>query len=355
MTEIRTYEGDGQDIANLLARTWRSAYQGKHWCPLWDADYIRWQLLGDRSGGHEFLVSAYDGRRLVGCVLAERMTFRLHDREVEGTIGSWLTVDPEARSPNLSFKMVEELGRRHREHGLAFLLGYVNGNPATPAHHFWTRFAKKHPRDLRFIRRIGYWIRILNAPVLSRKCLYGYERIGARVHGWIPPLRAPGRMACGVRDYSDGDFEACEQLVRKSSVRADLSTVWRPERLARQLRWNDLPRTLVIEPNGSPSSLINYHQLGLLGIQEVTAGLIDLLTSAEAPARDRRKLLRSALYRMEAEGFDVAFALRTPMFPPRVMLACGFLPRPGSDYLVYVFPEPGLDLPAAARPDVLLR
>lgn len=355
MTEIRTYEGDGQDIADLLARTWRSTYQGKHWCPLWDADYIRWQLLGDRSGGHEFLVSAYDGRRLVGCVLAERMTFRLHDREVEGTIGSWLTVDPEARSPNLSFKMVEELGRRHREHGLAFLFGYVNGNPATPAHHFWTRFAKKHPRDLRFIRRIGYWIRILNAPVLSRKCLYGYERIGARVHGWIPPLRAPGRMACGVRDYSDGDFEACEQLVRKSSVHADISTVWRPERLARQLRWNDLPRTLVIESNGAPSSLINYHRLGLLGVQEVTAGLIDLLTSAEAPSRDRRKLLRSALFRMEAEGFDVAFALRTPMFPPRVMLACGFLPRPGSDYLVYVFPDPGLDLPAAARPDVLLR
>ncbi|MCH7526118.1 MAG: hypothetical protein IID39_01655 [Planctomycetes bacterium] len=83
--------------------------------------------------------------------------------------------------------------------------------------------------------------------------------------------------------------------------------------------------------------------------------MIDLLTSAEAPARDRRKLLRSALYRMEAEGFDVAFALRTPMFPPRVMLACGFLPRPGSDYLVYVFPDPELDLPAAVRPDVLLR
>jgi len=355
MIEIRTYDGDGEDVADLTARTWRAAYGGKNWCPFWSAEHIRWQLLSGRPADRDFLVAAYDGCRLVGCFFAERTTFRADNREVVGTIGSWFTVDPQARSPRLGIDIIEELRRRHCEHGAAFLLGYVNGNPKTPANKFWTCYAELYPGQIRFVRRIGYWIRILNSASLRRKCVHWFERFAARVHGRLPFLGAPRGMAPEVRDYAGGDLNRCGSLVGEMSENSDLAMIWSRDRMASQLDWNGFPRSLVLDRGDAPFGMVNYHRFGLLGADVVTTGLIDLLGCEGGSVRDQRRLLRSAVARMASDGLDIAMALRTSMFPPRVMVPCGFWPLPQSEHLVYVFPRPDLRLPPADRPFILFR
>jgi len=354
MIEIRTYDGDGEDVADLTARAWRAAYGGKSWCPFWSAEYLGWQLLRSPND-RDFLVAAYDGCRLVGCFFAERTIFRTDDHEVVGTIGSWFTVDPEARSPRLGIDILEELRRRHREHGAAFLLGYVNGDPRTPANKFWSGYARLYPEQIRFVRRMGYWIRVLNAASLRRKCIHRFERLGVDLHGLLPFQRAPRGTGLKVRDYSDGDLNRCARLVTEVSEDADLAVVWAREQLASQLDWNGYPRTLVLDRGDAPFGMVNYHRFGLLGTDIVTTGLIDLLGCEGGSTRDRRSLLRSAVARMASEGLDIALTLRTSMFPPRVMVPCGFWPLPQSEHLTYVFPQPDRKLPLADRPFILLR
>ncbi|MBI1825731.1 MAG: hypothetical protein HY287_01055 [Planctomycetes bacterium] len=355
MIEIRTYDGDGEDVAELTARAWRAAYGGVSWCPYWSAESIRWQLLSACPDDRDFLVAAYNGCRLVGCFFAKRTAFQISSRQVLGTIGSWFTVDPEAGSPRLGMAIVEELRRRHVEYGVAFLLGYVNGGPNTPANKFWKCFAKLYPDQIRFVRKIGYWIRILNPSSLRRKCVHWFERFIVGVHGILPLLGAPPRRAPEVRDYVHGDSDRCGRLVGELSKNADLAMTWSSDRIATQLDWNGFPRTLVLDHNGETFGIVNYHPFGLLGKEVVSTGLIDLLGCGSGSAHDQRRLLRSAIAQMDANGLDIAMALRTSMFPPRVMLPCGFWPMPQSEHLVYAFPQPGLDLPPADRPLILFR
>jgi hypothetical protein len=58
---------------------------------------------------------------------------------------------------------------------------------------------------------------------------------------------------------------------------------------------------------------------------------------------------------MAVEDTDIAFALRIPTFPARVMIPSGFWPVPQSEHLAIVFPRPDLELPPAARPFMLFR
>lgn len=354
MVEIRTYDGNGNDVVELTSRTWRAAYGGKFWCPYWDTDYIRWQLLADRPGGRDFLVAAYEGTRLVGCFFAERMPFRIRDCQVTGTIGSWFTVDIEGRSPRLGLELVEELRRRHREHGAAFMVGYVNGHAETPAYKFWAGYGKLYPEHVRFVRKIGYWIRVLNPSSVGRKCVHRAERLGVRILG-LPIFGQPRRPPRGVRQMSSGDLSACHGLVETASAYGDLANIWTQDRLAHQLSGNGFPRTLVADGDGDASGFVNFHRMGLLGADVISTGLIDLLAAAGNSQRIKRKLVRSAVSRMRSEGLELALALRMRMFPPRVMLLCGFIPVPQTDYLVYAFAEKGLALPSADRPCVLFR
>ena len=357
MIEIRTYEGDGADAAEMMGRAWRAAYGGRSWCPFWDAEYLRWQLLADRPGGRDFLVAAYDGRKLAGCFFAERATFRADGRNLAGTIGGWFTVDPEAKVPRLGLRITEELRSRHLAHDVAFMLAYVNGKPATAAHRFWAGYARLYPQQIRFVRRVGYWVRVLNPKSLRPKCLHRFEKFGAWVHGVVPLLWPPRRTARDIRAFKETDLDACGKLAADATLAADLAVQWSPERLSVQLGGGGFPRTFVLDRPGAPgpAGLINYHRFGLLGADVVSAGLIDLLAATNRPFRDRRRLLRDALARMAREGLDAAIALRAPMFPARLMLSCGFWPVPEADHLVYVFPHPDLKLPPAARPCVLFR
>ena len=205
--EIRNYEGDGADLADLIGRTWKTAFTGKMRFPLWDRAFLNRRLLDERGGGREFLVSAYRGTKIVGCLLAEPMDLRIRGQAVRGTLSSWLSVDPEVRVPNIAIRMVEGLRKRHQEHGVAISIGCTSSDPNAPTRRFWNSLARRKPDDFRFFGPIRFWSRVLDSSAVATSGLNAFERIGPRFARLIPSLAsvssAFGRRSTLPADRSD--------------------------------------------------------------------------------------------------------------------------------------------------------
>jgi hypothetical protein len=342
--EIRTYEGDGSDLAGLIVRTWKTTFGGKMWFPLWDQAYLSWRLLDDRGGGRDFLIAAYQGSKIVGCLLAEPFNLRVRDKEVRGTLSSFLSVDPDLKVPNLAFRLVEALRKRHYDHGMAISVGCTSADPNAPNRRFWDYLAQRKPEDYRFLGPIRFWTRVFDSGAVSAAGFTAFERIGPRFSGLIP-LPSPRRSkAPGVRDFHTADLSRCLDWVQTQSQDAAMHIRWSPQRLDLQLN-HPYVRTLVFEGRESAAegAFINYYLIDWSGARAIRVAMIDLFAG---PARllSQLALLKAAERRMMAEGTQLALMMVSSAAPPRPLLAAGFVPVPRSVDLFSLFPDPGLGL-----------
>lgn len=324
MIEVRTYEGDAAEITRLTRDVWDVTYQGKMLLPLWNESYFDWQLLAPRPGGRDYLVVAYDGSELIGSFLAERFRFRLDGRDFDASMASWLTVRPEYVGWGVGRMLVREQLRRQKEHGAAFLMGFTYfGSRASRGPHFWKTF----PEQM-MLGKVGFWARPLDHRAVARWEMSRIERIGSQALRLVQSGRPAPRDRTAIRRFRPDDLPACLELAHGLLDRVDLGYVWTPERLAHQLQYRDVPRTLVLERNGRPAGFLNYYRLDFLGRCAIEAAMIDLAAFGNLPHRDRVRLLRAALADMADEGIKLALLLRLPCYPARPLLSTGFIPMP---------------------------
>lgn len=341
---IRSYRGDGSDLAELTNRAWRATVGGKMLFPLWDPAYFQWRLLDPRGGGGDFHVAAYDGDRLVGCVLAEPMPFEVSGRRVQATSSSWLTVDPEVRSPRLALRMLAELRRRHQERGMSFSMGFAGPE----ARDFWAGLAKRSPQEIQFLDRIAFWSRPFDARAVAASGFNVVERHGPRLARLLPSLRA--RPHTPVRPFAAGDLARCHEWITAQSAAANLRIAWTPARLELQLAH---PRavTLVLD-DGAHGGFINYYGIRMLGASEVLVGVIDLFAGTLGFLQ-QLALLGAACDRMREDGIHMAVMMKAVSAPTRAFVAAGFVPYSTDVDLFWYFREPGLSVDSPVRYHVL--
>lgn len=345
--EIRNYDGDGSDLADLIGRTWKTNFTGKMWFPLWDHAYLSWRLLDERGGGREFLVSAYRGSKIVGCLLAEPLNFRVRGRTVRGTMSSWLSVDPEVRIPSLALRLVEGLRKRHQEHGMAISIGCASSDPNAPTRRFWDSLAQRKPEDFRFLGPIRFWTRVFDSRSVAAAGLNAFERIGPRFAGLIPSPSIRRPNAPGVRPYQPPDLSRCLDWVHAQSEAADLRILWSLSRLDLQLR-HSYARTLVLDPGSEDGGFLNYYSIDWSGARVIRVAMIDLFAGTMRLS-SQLALLKAAERKMMAEGIQLSFMMVSIAAPARPLLAAGFLPVPVNVDLFSMFPEPGLGLALPLR------
>ncbi len=355
MIEIRTYDGDVAAAAALIDRVWRHRYAGSAWAPFWRAECLNWQFFADRAADGDLHLGAYSDSALVGCLFLRRATYRVAGCPTEAAYGSCLTVDPEAGAVGLGLALVEEARRRMCERRLAFMLGYVNGDSATPANKFWTLYGRTFPGCLRLVRRIGYWVHALDPGVIRRAAPGRLERAAAAFRSLVPMGVGAERLESGVRPYAASDLARCARLLADASSDSDLAQCFPAERLESQLEWSGYPRTIVHDAPGEPFGFVNFHSFDTLGRDLVPTGLIDFLLAEERSRRVLRRLLRSAVGLMARDGAALAMMVRSHLLSAGVLLSCGFVPVPESDYLAIVCAEPTTRPPAARRPVALFR
>lgn len=324
MLEVRTFSGDARQLSEFVLRIWRETYAGKMPLPLWDADFFEWQLTWRDPDDRPYCLAVYDGKRLVGTLLGEELRFRWFEQDLVGSMGSWLSVDPEYRRRGVGKLLREELVRRHRERGAQFQIGYgYHGSRLSMGPKFWKTF----PKETIVPRSLGFWVRVLNHRKVADWELSRLEGWGARTLGWWQPGPGRWRPDPRVRDYEERDFASCLELAHGVLDQVEAGIIWEPERLKHQLSHRGYPRTLVFESDGEVGGFVNYHVLEYLGSGTIRVGLIDLLAPGEMSPAEVRALLRTALVGMSECGVDLAMILRTPCHPAGPLLATGFIPR----------------------------
>ena len=99
MIEVRSFDGDPDELVALINCAWQERYLSKDLIPVYDRAGLEWQILQSKEGSHPFHLAAYDGAKLVGCFLAERLSFQVEGETVPGTQGSWFSVLPASTQP----------------------------------------------------------------------------------------------------------------------------------------------------------------------------------------------------------------------------------------------------------------
>lgn len=335
MIEIRTFEGDGEEAHRVTYTVWSGAFGGKTPIPIWSPEFFDWALLAGRPEASHYLIGAYNGARLVGTLFAEEFMFRVRGELIRGSGGSWLSVSRECTGHFVAQRMWNELAKRHLEREARFMLGWTyRSTAALDGQLFWKRASTMEAID-----EMGYWVRVLDHRAVARWEPARSSALLVAAAGLVqrpPSLRADTQ---GIRAYKESDLPWCLQLLDSRSRTLDLSIAWTSERLARQLMYKNIPRTLVAEHGDAVAGFINYYPLDMLGRHPLRAAVIDLLVTGSLDGRATKRLLAAALARMREDKVAVALLSRVRNRPVCALLVNGFVPLPAQLTFIGMYPD----------------
>ncbi len=357
MIEVRPYDGTAHDLADFINSCWQERYLARDLIPVYSEGDLRWQMLGGPDPSLH--LAAYDGARLVGCFLAERLTLRVDGQTVEGSQGSGFSVHPEYAARGVATRLIGALERAHRLKGLRFFLGYVNASPTASAHRFWSAFQRTFPNRYQTLCGVGFWMRFLRPAEMAGQLDHPAEALGLKALHRLqrPPVR---RQQSGARPYRASDLAACHLLLDAQTQTHRVSQLWDSGDLARQLDSPPTAQTLVHAgsvPAGSAEAgvqgLCTSFSWPLKGRGRIPAEVIDLFLPGHLSAAQARELLRAAVAEIASRGAWVAIAPRPDARDAATFLACGFVPVPKVCTLMTLFKDPELNLSGLSRPGAL--
>ncbi|WP_167858536.1 GNAT family N-acetyltransferase [Methylobacterium nonmethylotrophicum] len=340
---IGAYEGDGSDLADLIGRSWRTAYAGKAWFPLWDRDYVAWRMMDPRILDRELMACAYDGDALIGCLIGEEARFAIRGRSVPGSLTSYLSIAPETRHRGLALRLLDHQKRLHRERGLALSLGVTSTRPGSLAKRFWDSAAARRPEDVAFLRPLRMWSAVVDPPGVAAAGLDRLERLAP----WLAaPLAAAARAwpRPPARPFAAADLPACAAWTEGRMQGAACRMAWSPARLSLQLD-HPASHTLVFEEGGRATGFVAAYLIDWLGAAPVRVGFIELEGGEGGTAAAARRLA-AASRDLAARGAQMNVVIDGGTAPGAALLAAGFAPVDPHLVTVTLFPDPSLRLDA---------
>jgi GNAT superfamily N-acetyltransferase len=354
MIELRTFDGSTEQLQAFVVASWRASYGGKMAFPLWTVPYFEWQFGLADGLPREHLVAAYDGSKLVGCVLGFPVRFRYGNEEFGATQGSWLSVDLEYRRQKIGSKLRQEMIRRHAEHHLAGQLGYIfQGSKLSLGNPFWT---SKLIEGTTPLQRAGFWIRILHPWRAAAWNVNRLEAFGTRLTA--PLYYVPGRSINGtVRAYRASDLPVCLELANEMSATTQWGIVWEETQLARHLSGGGVGKARVFEKDGQVRGVVSYHALPFLGRTEEVVGILDVIATQRLTMSEAATLIHDCIFDLNKAGAILVVKLASGDVPWQRMIRCGFFPQPAQSQIIFSPAEANSDLPIkkVSRSHVLWR
>ncbi|MCP3065532.1 GNAT family N-acetyltransferase [Myxococcus sp. K38C18041901] len=343
MVEVRTYEGDAQDASAFVNRVWGEYYAAQGPLTEFQPRLLDWVLFGNPLATPEYRLGAYKGGKLAGVLFTEPIRLRLGDQDVDGTYGSWFSVDPAFRGEGVGQKLAQEMSERQRERGSALVLACLADGSA--GERFWKKMGGTRTFD-----SLGLWLHVFDMGAVARWATSAPQRaLFSLASRW--PRRPPVDVDTqGIRPYHPSDLPACMGLVDRSMESVSLGYGYTTERLAHQLQYRDVPRTLVLERHGSVRGLVNYYLLPMNARGALTIALVDLMAFHESvPRAERKRLLRVAMRDMVAKGAQCSAMLRSPCVSAGLMLGSGWVPWSGGMRVACLLPSPDVLWPTSPR------
>ncbi len=331
-TEIREYDGDFEDVAELAGRAFSAFYGGITLFVLWDAAFLRWQLRGDTPA---LLPAAYDGSRLVGTLFSIPHSLRIGSTILPIGICSWLAVAPEYQRSGLAVRLTEALRQSQDERGLVCSLVMSMGDPPLRK-----RYIKTHPQNFCHLFKFGLWVKVLAPGTWAQASVEAWMRLMSRAFGSVFRL-IPQPYHPNVRPYRAEDLEACALLLEKATAKHDWALLWPMQRLGTQLE-SPVSRTLVLDRDGRLQGFVNYHFIVVQGRKPVRAAMIDLWADDNLSAMQRIRFLGHVCQELRARNVELVFAPRCAMMPVAAFAANLFFPTPRQFHLGSIFTKNAL-------------
>lgn len=330
--EIRDYQGDFEDYAELARQVWITEYLGRLWFPILDAAFLRWKLSAE-SGA--ICLGAYDGTRLVGNVCSVPHLLRVGGSVYPVAFYTGFTVTPDHR--RLALPLIERLRRDNEERGVAFGIGMIFDYAGSASSRFWTKYAETFPQSFRLMFRGGYWAKFLAPDKVVRAGVAAWERLTSRSLG--PLLRSiPFGYDPNVRAYRAEDLERCVQMLNKASEGFDWAVIWQSKLLSTQLA-NSTYQTFVFERDGQVKGMVNGAFFTLHGREPIRAMMIALWADDDLTGTERVRLLSHLCTDLRERGVHVVVAPRCAMMPGAAFMANLFFPAT-QHYRIGVFLTP---------------
>lgn len=337
MFELRPFDGTADELQRFVVASWSASYHGKMPFPLWTREYFEWNFGLSEGLPRDHLVAAYEGTRLVGTLLGLPFTFQLGGQEFSGTLGSWLSVDPDYRRQRLGTLLRDEMLATHRRLGLKGQVGYIfEGSSLSLGQRFWKPRAAA---QLHRLARAGFWVRVFDAPRIAAWNCNPLEAFAIRLSQ--PFTREPPAVTEQiVRKYQPSDLTECLNLVNRTARQTECAMIWNEVDLERHLHGRGVGSARVLLRQGQVYGVCSFHCLPFQGRTVENVGVIDLLSGPEMTRAEAVHLLNAVMGEMRRQGASMVLRLRTSDVPWTWMAATLFLPRPADSTVCFSAASP---------------
>lgn len=340
--EIKSYHGNGDDLADLIVSSWRETLGNEAWFPIWDRDFIRWKVMDDRILDRDLVVCAYLDGRIVGCMVAVQYDFRVGGEVLAGSACSFLSVDSSYKRPGLSLRMAEEMRKRHLDRGLRLSMGVRNVAPGSVAKKFWAGFMKRHPGESQVIGRIRSWVHVFDGAAVARASIQRWEAIEGRLGGFVPlgwiGSRGQGHP-CDPHNIAQ-DLE----IVARANARAQAEQLYDETSLAHALHH---PYCYSMR-HPTAEAIVACYMIDWSGRETLRVGFIDLV-SGLAGTGDMADLIIHAAREAKKRGAQMMVMMDQGAAPAIAFWRAGFVPTDSQVEYFAWYKDPELDLPAGTN------
>jgi GNAT superfamily N-acetyltransferase len=348
---IDNFRGSAEELNQFVVKTWESDYAGKMIFPRWTTDYFQWQFrLANYYPSHHFL-AAYDGDQLAGVLLGTDYPFRTASKNFTGSQWSWLTIHPNYRGHGIATLLDQERVRRLKavDNPLIVSFRYV-GSQVSKAER-----PRKVGNNSKFLRKIGFWSRVLRPGRFSRWHVNALERNLVWAAAPVIPKPHWPTTKFIIRNMQAEDVTAVTALTRSLAPLFPLSINWDDDSLNHQCLGHSISQSLVAEVAGEIVGMINFHVLPFQAKTIEPVGVIDIIISQPKQLQYAEKLLHAACSRMYDQGAILALKLHAGDTSVLSMLKTNFLPLPPDSYLVLQWTDQTQTIPSDAPVHLLWR
>ena len=144
MVEERKFDGDFEEVHQLIKASWSEEYRIKHNQPFIDnssVEFLRWNLQRPNSDP-ELIMAAYSKGKLVSFVAAIPLTLKYNDKILKAAVSSFFTTHVDYQGKGIATSLGKEGLKRGIEKG--YDLGYI----VTDAGHNAIKLVKSISEDL---------------------------------------------------------------------------------------------------------------------------------------------------------------------------------------------------------------
>ena len=260
MVEFRIFDGDLQEVSNLIKASWAEDYQGAYKQPVMDYSSIEFleSNLRKPNSDPDLLGGAYSGGKLVGFLGGFSLNFRYNDMMLRGVSGSFCTTHIDYKRQGIAKTLIREATLKGIEDGYDIYCSVPDeGHPIERALenvsketnigyfklHRFTFLAK--PLDKNMLLELS------NLPLYQKIALpFITKRAGTAI-----------RKAYGFEPTND--IKTICQMLNSSYETNTLAVNWKEDMNADQFR-DQISNTFYFNQEGR-KGFINYYNIDLIG------------------------------------------------------------------------------------------